>query len=64
MAANGQQETSPILYVDGWSVTIEISFTLNGKDYSLKGEMPSRESKTSYPPCLPSAKGGHNMGFE
>ena len=64
ITAVGQQETSPILYVDGWSVTIEISFTLNGKDYSLKGEMPSRERKTSYPLCSPSAIAGQNMGFE
>ena len=43
------KDTSPILYVDGWTVTVDISFTLNGKDYSIQGEMPSSERTTSYP---------------
>ena len=38
------KETSPILYVDGWTVSVNISFTLNGKDYSIQGEMPSAEN--------------------
>jgi len=37
---------------------------LNGKDYSLKGEMPSRERKTSYSLCSPSAIVEQNMRFE
>ena len=41
------KETSPILYVDGWTVSVDISFTLNGKDYSIQGEMPSAEHTTT-----------------
>ena len=43
------KDTSPVLYVDGWAVSIDISFTLNGKDYSIQGEMPSAERTTIYP---------------
>ena len=41
------KETSPILYVDGWTVSVDISFTLNGTDYSIQGEMPSAEHTTT-----------------
>ena len=43
------KDTVPILYVDGWTVSVDISFTLNGKDYKIQGEMPSAEYTTSHP---------------
>jgi hypothetical protein len=43
------KDTSPILYVDGWTVSVDISFALNGKDYSIQGDMPSAAHTTRYP---------------
>ena len=47
-----KQELSPIPYRRGSSISVEINFTLNGKDYAIEGEMPAFEKMTLYPLIL------------
>jgi hypothetical protein len=44
-----KRDLPPIPYHADGAVSIEIDFTLNGKKYSLKGDMPAHQRKTVAP---------------